>query len=90
MRQKIRQKLRGKNDQQFDEKSDGIATSNTDDMFAFSQIIASGDKVSTVTAEMEKDQSHDHKQDDEDSAILAFSNTLPGNDDEPKTVETDV
>lgn len=39
---------------------------------------------------MEKDQSHDHKQDDEDSAILAFSNTLPGNDDEPKTVETDV
>ena len=53
--------MRGKNDQQFDEKSDGIATSNTDDMFAFSQIIASGDKVSTVTAEMEKDQSHDHK-----------------------------
>ena len=58
-------------------------------MFAFSQIIASGDKVSQVTAEMEKSQTQTSKQDDEDSAILAFSNTLPGNDDEPKVVETD-
>ena len=26
---------------------------------------------------------------DEDDAILAFSNTLPGNDDEPKLIEVD-
>jgi len=26
---------------------------------------------------------------DENEAILAFSNTLPGNDDEPKMVEVD-
>lgn len=58
-------------------------------MFAFSQIIASGDKVSTVTAELEKDQTKTNKSDDEDSAILAFSNTLPGNDDEPKVEVTD-
>lgn len=39
----------------FDESTDGIATSTTDDMFAFSSIIAGGDKVSEVTKELEKD-----------------------------------
>ena len=29
------------------------------------------------------------KQDDEDMAVLAFSNTLPGNDDAPVEVKTD-
>ena len=89
---RIRQKAKGRETNgadHEDEHNDSIATSNTDDMFAFSQIIASGDKVSQVTAEMEKSQTQNNKQDDEDSAILAFSNTLPGNDDEPKVVETD-
>lgn len=43
----------------FDEKSDGIATSSTDDMFAFSTIIAGGEKVSEVTKELEKDTVRD-------------------------------
>lgn len=38
---------------QGDESNDGIATSTTDDMFAFSQIIAGGEKVSEITREME-------------------------------------
>jgi hypothetical protein len=33
---------------------DDIATSSTDDMFAFSQIIAGGDKVSKVTQLLEE------------------------------------
>lgn len=39
----------------LDESKDNIATSTTDDMFAFSQIIASGDKVSLVTAALDKE-----------------------------------
>ena len=38
-----------------DESKDGIATSSTDDMFAFSQIIAGGEKVSVVTKELEQE-----------------------------------
>ena len=71
----------------FDETNDGIATSSTDDMFAFSSIIAGGDKVSEVTKELEKDTQTQRKISDEDEAVLAFSNTLPGNDDEPIHVE---
>jgi hypothetical protein len=54
-------------------------------MFAFSQIIAGGNKVSQVTAEMEKESSSGVApgQQDENDAILAFSDTLPGNDNEP-------
>lgn len=35
-------------------KPDDIASSTTDDMFAFSQIIAQGEKVSKVTSMIEK------------------------------------
>ena len=38
------------NEKEYDETKDNIATSSNDDMFAFSQIIAAGNKVSTVTA----------------------------------------
>ena len=58
-------------------------------MFAFSQIIAGGEKVSTITKEMENMGASATKDNDEDEAILAFSNTLPGNEDEPKKVELD-
>jgi hypothetical protein len=60
-------------------------------MFAFSQIIAGGNKVSQVTAEMEKESSSGVTpgQQDENDAILAFSDTLPGNDNEPVQVQTD-
>ena len=34
--------------------ADQIAASSTDDMFAFSQIVASGEKVSEITNEMMK------------------------------------
>lgn len=49
-------------------------------MFAFSQIIASGDKVSAVTSQIDKElKKADTKERDEDSDILEFSTTLPGN-----------
>lgn len=68
-------------------KPDDIASSSTDDMFAFSQIIAQGEKVSKVTKILENQQkSEQPKQDDEDAAILAFSNELPGNDGAPVVV----
>ena len=35
--------------------TDTIAASSTDEMFAFSQIIASGEKVSEITTAMEKE-----------------------------------
>ena len=54
-------------------------------MFAFSQIIAGGDKVSKVTKMLEDENNKQQpKADDEDEAILAFSNGLPGNDGEVK------
>jgi hypothetical protein len=49
-----------------DEYNDNISNSNTDDMFAFSQIIAEGDKVSVVTKELEKDMESQTKSQDED------------------------
>ena len=58
-------------------------------MFAFSQIIADGDKVSDVARQLESAGQNLEKDNDEDNAILAFSNTLPGNDDEPKFIEID-
>ena len=58
-------------------------------MFAFSQIISSGQKVSTVTQELEKDDTIHQNQLDENEAILAFSNQMPGNEDEPKFIEVD-
>ena len=67
---------------------DDIATSSTDDMFAFSQIIAGGDKVSKVTQMLEEQtKKAEPKSDDEDQAILAFSNELPGNDGAPVIVQ---
>lgn len=67
---------------------DDIATSTTDDMFAFSQIIAGGDKVSKVTQMLEQQSKKaEPKSDDEDQAILAFSNELPGNDGAPVVVQ---
>lgn len=69
--------------------NDDISKSTTSDMFAFSQIIASGDKVSDITRELENVGQNLEKDNDEDNAILAFSNTLPGNDDEPITVMMD-
>lgn len=74
----------------FDQTKDGIATSSTDDMFAFSQIIASGDKVSAITTQMDKEyKKADTKEQDDDNDILAFSTMLPGNANEPKPVEVD-
>ena len=39
-----------------DNEEDDISKSNTADMFAFSQIIAGGEKVSDVTKELEQTQ----------------------------------
>ena len=72
-----------------DEYEDDISKSNTDDMFAFSQIIAGGEKVSEVTKEIESGAETNKQDLDEDQAVLAFSNTLPGNADEPKLIEID-
>lgn len=60
-------------------------------MFAFSQIVASGGNVAKVTAELEAAQklSQVNPKDDEDMEILAFSNSLPGNDGAPVAVEQD-
>ena len=58
-------------------------------MFAFSQIIAGGEKVSDVTKEMEASIEGQQKDSDENDAILAFSNMLPGNEGEPKKVNLD-
>jgi len=47
--------------------------------------LAAGDKVSDVTAMLEKEVSPTVKLEmDENDAVLAFSDTLPGNDNEPK------
>ena len=47
--------------------------------------MAAGDKVSDVTAMLEKEVSPTVKLEmDENDAVLAFSDTLPGNDNEPK------
>jgi hypothetical protein len=60
-------------------------------MFAFSQIIASGNKVSTVTDAMDKENEiHPSEgQKDEDNAMLAFSYSMPGNEGEEKPMEVD-
>lgn len=51
-------------------------------MFAFSQIIASGNKVSQVTDAMDKENEQRPESKDEDNALLEFSYTMPGNDGE--------
>ena len=72
------------------DKPDDIASSSTDDMFAFSQIIAQGEKVSKVTKILDDSaKAEQPKQDDEDQAILAFSDSLPGNDGAPVVVPVD-
>ena len=53
-------------------------------MFAFSQIIASGNKVSTVTDAMDKENETHPESKDEDNAMLAFSYSMPGNEGEEK------
>ena len=58
-------------------------------MFAFSQILAGGQKVSEVTKILESEDTKTQKEVDEDEAILAFSNSLPGNEDEPKVIQLD-
>jgi hypothetical protein len=73
----------------YDEEHDDIANSDVDSMFAFSQIISSGEKVSVVTKELEKDGETKNQNLDEDMAILEFSNTMPGNEGEPKHIEVD-
>lgn len=51
--------------------------------------MAAGDKVSDVTAALEREESPAAKtEQDENDAVLAFSDTLPGNDNEPKTEDT--
>jgi len=52
-------------------------------MYAFSQISAGGHKLSTVVQAMEAEQKKPPTTNDEDDAILAFSNTVPGNEDAP-------
>lgn len=60
-------------------------------MFAFSQIIASGAKVSEITDQMDKENHQEPQQAsiDNDMDMLAFSSTLPGNENEPVEVVTD-
>ena len=53
-------------------------------MFAFSQIIASGNKVSQVTDAMDKEIETHPEQKDEDNTMLAYSYSMPGNDGEEK------
>ena len=53
-------------------------------MFAFSQIIASGVKISAVTDAMDKENNAHPEQKDEDNDMLAFSYSMPGNDGETK------
>lgn len=45
--------------------------------------------MSDVARQLESAGQNLEKDNDEDNAILAFSNTLPGNDDEPKFIEID-
>jgi hypothetical protein len=45
---------RNRQKHRYDESTDGIATSTADDMFAFSEIISSGEKVSAITQELER------------------------------------
>ena len=66
------------------DSTDNIASASADDMFAFSQIIASGNKVSTVTDAMDKENETHPEQKDEDNAMLAFSYSMPGNEGEEK------
>jgi hypothetical protein len=72
-----------------DVKTDDIATSSIDDMYAFSQISAGGHKLSQVVSALEQDIKKPPTTSDEDNAILAFSNTLPGNDDAPVEQKVD-
>lgn len=58
-------------------------------MFAFSQIISTGNKVSDVTKAIEQQNATPKEDVDEDMAVLAFSNTLPGNDGAAPDVKTD-
>ena len=61
-------------------------------MFAFSQIIASGQKVNAVTDALESESKKQAKANPDaemNDAILAFSDSLPGNDGAPKVVVTD-
>ena len=60
-------------------------------MFAFSEIIAGGNKVSAVTAEMDRQNNSGYHPDEEaeNNAILALSDTLPGNVNEAVVTEKD-
>ena len=58
-------------------------------MYAFSQISAGGHKLSQVVSALEQDIKKPPTTNDEDDAILAFSNTLPGNDDAPVEKKVD-
>ena len=61
-------------------------------MFAFSEIIAGGNKVSAVTAEMDRQNNSGYHPDEEaeNNAILALSDTLPGNAGEVVATEKDL
>ena len=64
--------------------SDGIGTASQDEMFAFSQIIAGGQKPLEVAAAMEKEQAKPKKDTNilnNDDAMAMFSNYLNSGED---------
>ena len=65
-----------------DQEPDSISKSNADDMFAFSQIIASGGNPLAVAAQIEKDEASKVKVSkgglDDDQAMSAFAAYMAG------------
>ena len=45
--------------------------------------------MSVVTKELDKEGESNQKQEDENEAVLAFSNQLPGNEDAPVAIQVD-
>lgn len=73
--------------------SDGIGTASADEMFAFSQIIAGGQKPMEVVAGLEKEQNKPKKDTNilnDDAAMAMFSNYVSSGDDINKPVDPEV
>ena len=66
----------------FDPEADSISTSNADDMFAFSQIVAAGGNPMQVAAALEAEQKARPKKSggplDDDQAMSAFAAYMAG------------
>lgn len=73
--------------------SDGIGTASQDEMFAFSQIIAGGQKPLEVAAALEKEQSKPKKDTNilnDDAAMAMFSNYVSSGEDINKPVDPEI